>query len=45
MSNQKKSQFYQIAIEGLKAANKGSIFWSKAQAFELLNVTRKNANK
>jgi len=35
----------QTAKAGLSSANKNNPFWSKSDAFSLLNLARKNAKK
>jgi hypothetical protein len=42
MSNERKSNYYAAAIEGLKSANKHNPLWSKGDAMQLLNLVRTN---
>jgi len=42
MSNSKKNLMLATVKSGLSSANKGNPFWSKRDAFQLLNLTRKN---
>ena len=45
MSKQRQNKYYQTAIEGLRQANKHNPFWTRGDAFALLNLIRSNANK
>ena len=45
MSNQRKANYYHTAIEGLRQANKHNPFWTRGDAFALLNLIRSNAQK
>ena len=40
-----ENKIYELAIDGLRSANKKSVFWSKSDAMQLLNLVRKNAIK
>lgn len=42
MSAAKKSKFYSVAIDGLRAANRGNPFWTQSDAMQLINLTRMN---
>ena len=41
MPESKKALYYRLAIEGLVAANRGSVFWTKRDAMQLINLVRK----
>ena len=40
MSNIKRAKYYELIIQGLREANKGSPFWTKSDAMTSLNMYR-----
>ena len=41
MPESKKALYYRLAIEGLVSANRGSVFWTKRDAMQAINLARK----
>ena len=45
MSESRKAKLYALIIEGLKSANRGNPFWSKADAMQSLALFHNNTSR